>query len=282
MKFPFRIKERIKQRLRERLQAELKDRAPDVLMSASDGVMSWLPFPRPSEEKLRSAKVVAHRGDCTKGAIENTLPAFRAAKEGGVWGLEFDIHWTRDEVPVICHDPTPERVFGEAQPICDYDAITLRQRLPLIPTLSEILAEFGGKCHLMIELKDPLNARHAAVLKNLLVTFEPTRDYHIISLQAEALMSCVTFDLVPRAALLTISEFNAGAMSDASLAHGFGGYTGQYMLITNDTIRRHHAKGQGIGSGFIDSRRLLYREINRGVDWLFTNRACEIMSYLET
>ena len=34
------------------------------------------------------------------------------------------------------------------------------------------------------------------------------------------------------------------------------------------------------GVGFIDSKNSLYRELNRGVSWLFTNQAVKLSGYL--
>jgi glycerophosphoryl diester phosphodiesterase len=50
----------------------------------------------------------AHRGASAR-APENTLAAFRAALEDGADGLEYDVHLSRDGVPVIIHDDTVER-----------------------------------------------------------------------------------------------------------------------------------------------------------------------------
>jgi glycerophosphoryl diester phosphodiesterase len=41
-------------------------------------------------------------------------------------------------------------------------------------------------------------------------------------------------------------------------------------------IQRHHRQGQKLGTGFIASRYCLYRELDRGVDWIFTNHALKL------
>jgi glycerophosphoryl diester phosphodiesterase len=57
--------------------------------------------------------IAAHRGgpilDGVPGYAENTLPAFAAAAARGDV-LEFDVHVTRDGVPVVVHDDTLDRV----------------------------------------------------------------------------------------------------------------------------------------------------------------------------
>jgi glycerophosphoryl diester phosphodiesterase len=52
--------------------------------------------------------VIAHRGDRAH-APENTLESLRQALAKGVDALEFDVHLSRDGVPVLIHDPTLDR-----------------------------------------------------------------------------------------------------------------------------------------------------------------------------
>lgn len=51
---------------------------------------------------------IAHRGFRSRYP-ENTMLAFRKAVEAGCHGIEFDVHLSRDGVPVIIHDETLER-----------------------------------------------------------------------------------------------------------------------------------------------------------------------------
>ena len=47
---------------------------------------------------------VAHRGYKIHGAAENTAEAYRYAKDAGFQYGETDIQWTKDNIPVCCHD----------------------------------------------------------------------------------------------------------------------------------------------------------------------------------
>src|SRR5690625_3867881 len=53
-------------------------------------------------------QIIAHRG-ASKIAPENTLPAFKLAEKLGAESIETDIHLTKDQVPVLIHDPRLER-----------------------------------------------------------------------------------------------------------------------------------------------------------------------------
>jgi glycerophosphoryl diester phosphodiesterase len=56
----------------------------------------------------KQIKGIAHRGySCS--APENTLPAFRLAKEKGFYFVECDVDWTYDGIPVLLHDGTINR-----------------------------------------------------------------------------------------------------------------------------------------------------------------------------
>ncbi len=52
--------------------------------------------------------ILAHRGASAR-APENTLAAFRLARELGADGIELDVQLTRDKVPVVIHDDTIDR-----------------------------------------------------------------------------------------------------------------------------------------------------------------------------
>ena len=47
---------------------------------------------------------VAHRG-CHWNCFENTIQAFEAAAKGDFWGIEMDIHLTKDKKWIVHHDP---------------------------------------------------------------------------------------------------------------------------------------------------------------------------------
>jgi len=62
----------------------------------------------------------------------------------------------------------------------------------------------------------------------------------------------------------------------APLRVGFGGIAGHFMVVDGGAVRRHHAAGQQVGTGYPRSLRVLVRELNRGVDWIFSNHAGEM------
>ena len=106
----------------------------------------------------------AHRGLWGKeGAPENSMPAFRAAVERG-FGIELDVHLTKDKKLVVMHDASLLRTVGvegkiEEMTLGELSSYTLLGSETGIPTLDEVLSLVDGKVPLLIELKCEKNAR---------------------------------------------------------------------------------------------------------------------------
>jgi glycerophosphoryl diester phosphodiesterase len=74
----------------------------------------------------RRPHVIAHRG-YTANHPENSLGAVRAALEVGAPGVEIDIQFTRDGVPVLLHDADLQRMTGERGVVSQTDLEDLRR-----------------------------------------------------------------------------------------------------------------------------------------------------------
>ena len=55
------------------------------------------------QHKLQLPQIIAHRG-ASSSAPENTLAAMKGAHDLGATWVEFDVHLTKDFVPVVIHD----------------------------------------------------------------------------------------------------------------------------------------------------------------------------------
>lgn len=237
------------------------------------------PRPAPSPERLKSCRLVSHRGEHdNRLRLENTLAAFDAAGAAGVWGIEMDLRWTRDLIPVVFHDSDTRRLFGEDVRIARMELGLIRNKFPQIPTLAEAIDRYGNRMHLMLEVKaEPYprpsvqSRRLAAILRHLC----PGTDFHLMGLHPDMFDYFSSF---PPAAFIPIARMRADRISRMAARHGWGGIAGHYLTMTNGLVTRHHGLGQGVGTGFADSRRCLFREAARGVDWIFSNRAAEMQA----
>jgi glycerophosphoryl diester phosphodiesterase len=244
-----------------------------------DHTFAALPQHLPEKEKLQSCKIVSHRGERGKGQVrENTISAFDRAGESGVWGIEFDVRWTKDLEPVVCHDPDLRRVFELDLEIRNVTLKGLKSACPLIPSLAEVIERYAKKMHLMVEIKaepypDPVLQNR--VLAELFLQLVPQHDFHLLSLTPE-MLRLIRF--APKSAFLPVAELNIARLSRLAAQESYAGILGHYAFLTRSMLTKHHSLNQKAGTGYISSRNCLFREINRGVDWIFSNEAARIQS----
>ena len=106
-----------------------------------------------------AGRYFAHRGlhveDGT--APENSLPAFRRAAEAG-YGIELDVHITKDDQIVVFHDDDLQRMCGVNAKTEDFTFAQL-QELRLdgtqerIPLFSQVLQVYAGAGPMVLEFK---------------------------------------------------------------------------------------------------------------------------------
>lgn len=95
--------------------------------------------------------LLAHRG--LHGPLaENSQAALEAAAGAGLDGVEFDVRFSRDGTPVIVHDATLLRTFGDERSVGDVDDVSLR-RLG-VPLLREVLAALPSNLLMNVEVKE--------------------------------------------------------------------------------------------------------------------------------
>lgn len=181
--------------------------------------------------------IVAHRGG--RYAPENTLAAFRAALAAGSKVLEIDICWSADGVPMVIHNTTIQgTVLGFTGNVSDYSFADLRGMDAGtsynsgfssfgIPSLYEVLDEFGGRCTMIVEIKANLGA----------ATLAQTADY-VADIIADYGLEDFT----------VLAAFNDLSGSDAWTVHGipFLRYTSTISsdgTIASATPAAHYAAG---------------------------------------
>jgi glycerophosphoryl diester phosphodiesterase len=134
--------------------------------------------------------------------------------------------------------------------------------------------------HLMVEIKAdvyPDPSYQSFVLSSAFADLVPERDFHFLSLDPRMFQYV---DFVPAGACIPVAQINLREMSRLSLRSPLGGVAGHYLFVGRACIHRHHAAGQKVGTAYIRSKNSLFREIHRGVDWLFSNHACHIQNII--
>lgn len=249
----------------------------ELALDMADALYARRHYPLPPATRSQACRIVSHRGERDDHTVfENTHAAFDSLRGSGVHGIEFDVRWTRDLVPVVFHDADLARLFGDRAQVAQLTWQELAARHPAIPALHDFVRRYLDDFHLMVELKeepypDPVlqNQRLGEALAPALAT----NRCHILGL-APALFA--TLPALPAARTVGVARLNVGAISAECLSAGRAGFASHYLTLSQARIRRHHAAGQLVGCGFPDSQPVLYREIARGVDYVFTNRALQL------
>ena len=133
---------------------------------------------------------IAHRGLHNEKFTENGLKAFQNAIDHGV-AFEFDIHLTKDNELVVCHDESLKRTTGKEGIIEDLTLKEIKDNYRLldggeIPTLQEVFDLNKERVPMVIELKvfrknyKELAAKSIEMLKQikdkknaLIISFDP-------------------------------------------------------------------------------------------------------------
>jgi len=119
--------------------------------------------------------IIAHRGDTSLGAAENSLEAIGAAIISGADMIEIDVQWTKDEVFVCFHDEQIQLSDGSTDAIYNLTLQELRAEVYQDPDqgimhpadLRDVLQQTKGKCYLNIEVKEYTDRDPARFMQEL-------------------------------------------------------------------------------------------------------------------
>ena len=122
--------------------------------------IAWLFLIAPGRRKMPMELFggdYAHRGLWNEDMPENSLSAFRQAREYG-FGVEMDVHLTSDGETVVFHDDNLKRMCGIDKMVRDCSLNEIRECRLLgsgerIPTLEEFLEAVGENTPLIVEIK---------------------------------------------------------------------------------------------------------------------------------
>ena len=123
------------------------------------GAFLFVVMPRRRREATEPFLKVAyaHRGLWGRGVAENSLSAFRLAKEKG-YGIELDVQLSSDGEVVVFHDESLLRVTGCDAFVYEKDlaflkTLRLSSTEDTVPTLREVLELIDGRVPLLVEIK---------------------------------------------------------------------------------------------------------------------------------
>lgn len=241
--------------------------------------------------------ICGHRGACGE-APENTLVSFRLAQQLGADFIEFDVQLSADDVPIILHDDTLARTTdkgGYRTP----RQLTLAELKELdagswfgpkfagerIPTLDEVLDEFGGKLGLNIEIKSEPGVEpdsgiermvaEAIAKRNLYDTamvssFDPTRLEKLHKIDSRITIGLLVTgrakDYPPNTSYWDLIELT-----------GAKAFHPPYQIIDAALVEESHKRGLPVNTWTVNDRRTAQRLKALGVDMLMGNFIRELI-----
>lgn len=127
-------------------------------------------------------EIIAHRGACM-GLPDNSMEGFAASVANKADGLEIDVQLTKDNICVLYHDRTAQKLTGARRPIFSYTLDQLEKAGSdgrKIVTLEKAIELFKEKTRLYIEIKSGKLERKLGITKlivqkvcNLVAGIEP-------------------------------------------------------------------------------------------------------------
>lgn len=231
------------------------------------------------EDKQRT-QIVAHRG-LSGIENENTLLSFVAAANRSYWGIECDVHVTKDGKYIICHDDETARVCErnisiENSNFDELRALKMKESgskcLPdsiKLPTLSEYLAVCSryGK-FAIIEFKKPMKIENIAEILRICAEEYELNKIIFISIFIENLIKVRELQPLQTVQLLSV-EYN-NELFETLTKYKFD-LDIWYDHLTAENISALHRAGRKVNCWTCDDKIAAEKLISFGVDFITTN-----------
>ena len=143
------------------------------------------------------AHLIVHRGIVKKNYKENLLKSFKQSFKKG-YGIETDIHATKDHEFICFHDFTFNRIFKKKESVKNMEyskikKISARNRKP-VPLLKDLLKASKNKYALFIEIKPTLSKKLLQKLlketfkfsKCVFISFKHKNIYNLLKIKSNA------------------------------------------------------------------------------------------------
>ena len=151
---------------------------------------------------------LVHRGLAKKNFKENTIKSFKYSFKRG-YGIETDLHATKDNQLVCFHDFNLRRKFNLNKKIKDINYSSLKKisnkRKATVPLLKDLLKISKNKYSLLLEIK-PLLTKQS--LLSLIKLIKKTKKYGIFSFKEKNLINLYKLNKKLTLGLLFLSTSN--------------------------------------------------------------------------
>lgn len=229
-------------------------------------------------------KIIAHRG-LSGLERENTCPAFVAAANRSYFGIETDVHITKDGKFVIIHDETTRRItldeyninveesnYADIQNIVlpDLDGSNVRQdiKIPLLEEYVKICKKYDKIC--VLEVKSHFREealsnlveeiKKIGYIENVIfISFDWENCINLRKMLPEANIQWLTLDK-------TVTEELVSTLKESNLDLDI-----YYKKLTKEAVDLLHDNGIKVNCWTCDIKQEAEELVNFGVDFITTN-----------
>ena len=228
-------------------------------------------------------KMIAHRG-ASALETENSNAAFVAAGNRSYWGIETDVHRTKDGRFIIIHDDTTTRITGKALCVEETTFEELRQlrllnvhgKTPRYDLVLPSLAEYAAICryyekNAVLEIKNPMAQEDIAEILAILKEEEMLEKTVFISFNYENLV--LVRRLFPEARVQFLCAKMTEELLESMVRDRFD-LDIHHSGATPEVVSALHRAGLEINVWTVDDPRQCEELLKMGVDYI-TSNSCE-------
>ena len=226
-----------------------------------------------------SFMLVGHRG-ATGYAPEHSMRGYHMAIDKGADYIELDLQLTKDNKLLCMHDSTLDRTTTGTGLIQDKTLAEIQSSYTLkegdeIPSLEDVLKEFGNSAKYYIETKRPfdmnMDKELLKQLKNYKLIGFGTQKFGVIiqSFAKESLINIKNqYSNIP---LVYLSNTFTESYIQEAFDNDFYAVAPKYTTITKSLVDNAHSKGLKVHTWTVNSTVDMRDMENKGVDGIFTN-----------
>ena len=205
-----------------------------------------LPFAAEAQKNTKGTAIVAHRGywNCEEaGYAKNSIASLKCAQQAGVWGSEFDVRITSDNVVLVFHDSKIDGKRIEHHPYSEFKDHRLKNG-ELIPTLDQYLeqAKESPQTVLVFELKK-LKSQDAED-RMLSISLQKLKEHGLLSPERVVFISFskhICKSIASQLPDFTVQYLNGDLKPKAVLEEGINGI--DYNLTIQKWVKEAHRLG---------------------------------------
>lgn len=241
-------------------------------------------FKKISYDKYNTPKLVYHRG-MSSCRPENTIPSYEFCHNLNLKYVECDVHQTSDGVPVVLHDDDVSRTtngtgnvnsltYAEVENLyimnSMYDSVytqTLR-----VPSFEEFISFCREKdLYPFIELKETLTEPVIKKIVDLIYKYNMQKNCLCFSFQYNLVQLIESYSDEIKVAFMS-QTYSSSIYNQYVGLKNDKGFILDKGVITADICKNVHDSGGFIGAYVVDTLDDLYSLIEKGVDFIITNK----------